>query len=233
MSPEYQIDGSNRWEAEYAKGGIPSSVRNKPSGSVVEFYRYAISAGISSGIALDLGCGSGRNTLFLASRGFDVIALDFTKSVVESLRLLVLKQGLENLVTALTHDLRTPWPVASGKVAIAIDAFCLKHQIAPEDVASYVREAARVIRSGGLLMVSFAGRADGYYAQFPTATQGGPGLIIIDPGNGIASRLYNIDELADLFAGFHLEYSRTKHDNNEMHGVSFDRETHVIYLRRD
>ena len=41
--------------------------------------------GLVSGKALDLGCGKGRNALYLAESGIDVLALDWVQENVDEI----------------------------------------------------------------------------------------------------------------------------------------------------
>lgn len=52
---------------------------------------------IQPGKALDLGCGNGRNSLYLASRGFDVTAWDKNPNSLSNLQTIREAEGLENL----------------------------------------------------------------------------------------------------------------------------------------
>jgi tellurite methyltransferase len=62
-----------KWDRKYAEGyGVA-----EPSPFLVE----ALTSGhweISPGRALDIACGNGRNTLFLAARGFDITGIDIS-----------------------------------------------------------------------------------------------------------------------------------------------------------
>ncbi|TSC72169.1 MAG: type 12 methyltransferase [Parcubacteria group bacterium Gr01-1014_38] len=49
---------------------------------------------IPKGQALDLGCGDGRNSLFLASNGFSVTAVDHSSAAIRRLRLVSRKRKL-------------------------------------------------------------------------------------------------------------------------------------------
>lgn len=224
--------GASAWESEYARGGIPSSVREEPSSSVVSFLDFAKRNCIVDGLAIDVGCGGGRNSLHLAVLGFQVLAMDFTPSRIEQVRRLARELQVDGKVKALVQDVRKSWPADVASAGLIVDAFCFKHQIEPEAVTAYADNAARAARDGALLMLSFAGVDDGYYAQFPAPNQLGPGVVIVDPGNGIASRLYDPQSLAGLFRSFDLVETITKRTRNVMHGREFDRETHVAYLRR-
>lgn len=220
------------WEEEYARGGIPSSVREEPSSSVVAFLDFAKCAGVDRGLAVDIGCGGGRNALYLASVGFDVIAMDFTPSRIEQTMRLAREVKLDQRLKAVVQDVRERWPVELASASLLIDAFCYKHQIEPDALKAYADNAARAANDGAFMMISFAGVNDGYYSQFPVQEQSGPGVVIVDPGNAIASRLYDPAELATVFTSFELVDTVTKRARNVMHGREFERETHVVYLRR-
>lgn len=56
---------------------------------------------IAPGRALDLGCGNGRNSLYLAANGFDVTAWDKNPASISNLESIRQAEGLENLRTAI------------------------------------------------------------------------------------------------------------------------------------
>jgi tellurite methyltransferase len=58
-----------RWNEKYRRGDYPS----EPSAIVTDFFRLA-----PGPAALDIAAGSGRNSLFLAQRGFQVDAVDIS-----------------------------------------------------------------------------------------------------------------------------------------------------------
>lgn len=63
-----------------------------PCESLVEW----VSAGlVSPARALDLGCGSGRNAIFLARRGFSVEAVDYSNAAIAWARERVVEAGVD------------------------------------------------------------------------------------------------------------------------------------------
>ena len=56
---------------------------------------------IAPGKALDLGCGNGRNSLYLAANGFDVTEWDKNPASIGNLERIRQAEGLENLRTAI------------------------------------------------------------------------------------------------------------------------------------
>jgi len=73
------------WEKSYREPPDSSAFNNgKPSLDVIEVLEHKIQAGT----VLDLGCGDGRHSLYAASRGFKVEAIDISDSGIQRLRAL-------------------------------------------------------------------------------------------------------------------------------------------------
>lgn len=71
------IEDKERWNKKYKENPIPTKIVN-----VVEEYSK-LARGKE---ALDIACGMGRNSKFLASQGFKVDALDISPIAIESLK---------------------------------------------------------------------------------------------------------------------------------------------------
>ena len=95
---------------------------------------------------LELGCGTGKNTQWLADASADVTALDFSAGMLARAR----EQVTAKNVAFITHDLRNEWPVRSESVDVVVGNLVLEHI---EDVATIFIEAARVLRKGGQLFL--------------------------------------------------------------------------------
>jgi ubiquinone/menaquinone biosynthesis C-methylase UbiE len=96
---------------------------------------------------LELGAGTGKNTLYLASRARRVTALDLTPAMLKKARARV----PDSHVSFIEHDLTRAWPVEAGTVDFVIANLVLEH-IA--DLGQVMREASRVLRPGGTLYLS-------------------------------------------------------------------------------
>lgn len=59
---------------------------------------------VQPGKALDLGCGSGRNSLYLNLLGFDVTAVDKNTDSIENLQQIIAQEELQN-ITADTYNI--------------------------------------------------------------------------------------------------------------------------------
>ncbi|WP_202303663.1 tellurite resistance methyltransferase TehB [Dryocola clanedunensis] len=58
---------------------------------------------VPPGKTLDLGCGSGRNSLYLNLKGFDVTAWDKNPLSINNLQQIIETEGLQNIVTDIVN----------------------------------------------------------------------------------------------------------------------------------
>src|SRR5262249_51359976 len=91
MNPSTGLRGANRrnpmsdpihWDERYAKGETPWDT-GQPSS---ELRRVLPEISLRPCRALELGCGSGTNAVWLAQQGFDVTAIDLSPLAVERAR---------------------------------------------------------------------------------------------------------------------------------------------------
>lgn len=69
----------NRWDEHYAAGELPWDT-GEPDVHLVELVERGE---VTPGRALEVGCGTGTNAIWLASRGFDVQAVDISPLAIE------------------------------------------------------------------------------------------------------------------------------------------------------
>jgi len=95
---------------------------------------------------LELGCGTGKNTAFLAQIGIQVQAVDLTEAMVAQARAKVPAPH----VTFTTLDITGPWPHAAAGFDLIVCNLVLEH-IA--DLPFVFAEAERALQPGGRFFV--------------------------------------------------------------------------------
>jgi SAM-dependent methyltransferase len=137
----------------------------------------------SPGAALDLGCGAGGDTIWLAQHGWQVTAVDIASTAVERVRARARDLGVDSRVTAEPHDLARSFP---GGTFDLVSAQYL-HTPFPFPRSRVLRFAARALRPGGLLLVVDHGSTAPWSwnqdpdTHYPTPSEIAGGLEL-DPG---------------------------------------------------
>jgi 2-polyprenyl-3-methyl-5-hydroxy-6-metoxy-1,4-benzoquinol methylase len=140
-------------------------------------------ASLAPGRALDLGCGEGRNAVWLAEQGWDVTAVDFSDVGIAKGREMASKRGVE--VTWIVEDLSRYVP-ADQAFDLVIDFYI---HLPPQQRSALLTKAAGAVSPGGTLLVvghDFSNLEHGY---------GGPR----DP-----ALLFTADEVAASLTGFRV-----------------------------
>ncbi|MFD9291309.1 class I SAM-dependent methyltransferase [Streptomyces sp. NPDC060030] len=158
----------------------------KPDESLVSFLDRGV---VAPGRALDLGCGPGRNALYLASRGFEVDAVDLSPGAIAWAEERAADAGADirfHCGDAFADD------APAGPYDLVHDSGCF-HHLPPHRRVSYLELVDRALAPGGYLSLScFASGAMG--SELPDAEfYGGAGL-----QGGLA---YTPESLRWIFSG--------------------------------
>ena len=95
---------------------------------------------------VELGAGTGKNTVWLAEHARSVVAVDLSPGMLERAR----RRVRAPHVRFLEHDIRRPWPLPAVSADLVIANLILEHV---EDLAPVFAEAGRVLRPRGLLFL--------------------------------------------------------------------------------
>jgi SAM-dependent methyltransferase len=100
------------------------------------------------GRVLDLACGEGRNTLWLAAQGWQATAVDFSDVAVAKGRARAQQQGLQ--VQWVVADVIRGYRPPPGAFDVVLIAYL---HLPPEDTTTVLRAAAEAVTVGGILLV--------------------------------------------------------------------------------
>ncbi len=141
------VSEREKWNRRYRESG-PEAFGEEPTPWLVEnLSSLPPSAG---GRALDLACGYGRNTLYLARLGYAVDAVDVSDVAVDHLRGIAGREGLD--VEVRRADLRAEPRLPAGRYQVALNFRYLDRRLfAP---------LAESLAPGGVLLFETFTRAD-------------------------------------------------------------------------
>lgn len=230
---------SHAWDVEYRRGGIPSSHRDDPSGVLLWALANLPHIGrtLPPRTALDVGCGTGRNAMYLANHGSIVTAFDSSPAAIALARRRLSAARLTGLAFTV-HDLTHGLPGTVREFDLIADIFVYKHQLSSETRRRYRRNLERVLADNGVVLVSLAGVDDGYYQACPEINAGPQPIgarAISDPeADGIGSILFTLEALETEFADtFRLLAALRKRKQGEMHGAVYARSTLATLWERN
>lgn len=178
----------DRWAPLYEDDGNPLLALEQPA--------VHAAVGDPGGLdVLDLGTGTGRHALWLATRGARVTALDFSEGMLAQARTRV---GAAQ-VRFIAHDLAQPLPLPDASFDLVVSGLVLEHL---DDLPLFFAEARRVLRPGGRAVVSTLHPAmflRGAQARFTDPDSGA----LVQPGS--VPHPLGAFVMAALQAGFRLQ----------------------------
>jgi ubiquinone/menaquinone biosynthesis C-methylase UbiE len=170
LSPVTTPDGYRTWAETY----------DQPGNQLVDLEQpvvHEILQRLPAGTALDVACGTGRHTRYLAELGHRVIGVDSAPAMLD--RAAANVPGA-SLARADLHQL----PVPDHTVDVIVCALALTHV---PDLAAALTEFVRVLRPGGHLVISDSRGLFGYFGPPVPVHTGNGGLGVLPHWNRLTS----------------------------------------------
>ncbi len=143
---------------------------------------------------LDDGCGSGRNLLPLAERGYKVTGLDIAENALTAARENLKEAGLEaELVEGNTHNL--PFTEGQFDTVISHQSFQFNDWTGAERCMA---EAARVLKPGGLFFLRVRSEARGLPEECEVLEDRGITFRTQRNGDTLTYHHYSLEEINQL-----------------------------------
>lgn len=177
---DYYYGYDDRYQRVYEEGAELWETA-EPNEPVVEFLQRYDIAGKK---VLDLGCGEGRDSVYMARLGGDVVGVDVSRAALEKARNRAQSEGLS--CQFLERDVIYLRGVEDHFIDLAVNMGCLHMLSDKEHRVRHLRRVYEVLKPGGMLLLAHCQRdwLKGFYS-IPDYEAVGP----VIPGRVIERRI--------------------------------------------
>jgi ubiquinone/menaquinone biosynthesis C-methylase UbiE len=139
-----------QWNEAFKKHGYIFTERHEDIDNVVKLFQEH-----SVRRVLDLGCGSGRHTVYLAKKGFDVFGIDIAEAGIKLTKDWLRKDNLK--VNLKMGNIYKKLPYNDNFFDAVISTATLHHEKI-ENIHKAIGEIERILKPGGLIFITFRKR---------------------------------------------------------------------------
>jgi ubiquinone/menaquinone biosynthesis C-methylase UbiE len=104
-------------------------------------------------MVLDLGCGNGRNSIYLAKEGMKVIGLDFSRGLLKIAKNKTEWKGMTENVDLIEGDINS-LPLINDSIDVVLYIATLHHLPTPQERLASLLEIKRILKPRGRTLVS-------------------------------------------------------------------------------
>lgn len=198
---------------------------SQPQTAFLAYLKYLRKLGVDtqSMKVLDLGCGNGRNSIYLASLGNEVIGFEFSKNALKIAEKRTREANV--LVKYINHNIGAPYPLEDNSIDLVIDVTA-SNSLSESKRMVYLEEVHRVLKPEGHFFVR---------ALLKDGDKNAKNLLKISPGKeadtyfmkeiGITERVFAMSDFETLYG----KYFDIKKVIRAVHCATVDQ---VVYKRR-
>ena len=142
----------NVWDREYQNPKLVTK-NDGPNADTLRFLKFLKKEQkyrVEDKNILDLGCGTGRNSNYLAEKGNKVIGIEIAKTALEIAKSRAKEAGVE--VDYRLGDIGAPYDIEDESIDIILDVTS-SNSLDEVGRHVYLKEVSRVLKSGGYVFV--------------------------------------------------------------------------------
>jgi ubiquinone/menaquinone biosynthesis C-methylase UbiE len=194
------------WQDEHTHSSmLPSLASDKAHDGVIDFVKVISSYSITPPRkAVDVGCGKGRNALYLAQQGFHAYGLDYIDKALEIAQSHAQEKKVASLTDWFLVDIGKAWPFLDNYFDIALDCFSSIDIEIKEDRETCRNELYRTLKPGGYALVTVVSSDDEFEKELIMQHPGQEKHSSIWPKTGKFQKNYAEAELRDFYSAFKI-----------------------------
>lgn len=212
-----------QWEKEHADPFVlPAMDSTKASSGVLLFWEWLREKNATTKMrGIEMGCGKGRNSIYLATQGATMVGFDFSEVAIQEAKKRAALAGGENSAHFFVQDATTEWPYENNSFDFAIDCF------ASTDIDSisgriFARdEFSRILKPGGYLFVYTLSVDDEFHKEMVEKSPGKEKNSFFHPTTGKFEKIFDYNELLDFYTGWKIIKEERITKNTEFFGKEY------------
>lgn len=148
---------------------------------------------------LEMGCGKGRNSIWLAQQNVVMEAFDFSSVAIEEAKKRTSVAASKVLPHFCVHDATQPWPFKNDSFDFAIDCFASTDIDSLQGRTFARNELWRVLKKNGYLLVYTLSTDDAFHQEMRKTSPAPEKNSFLHPTNGKFEKVFEEEELKTFY----------------------------------
>lgn len=202
------------WEKEHNDPFVLLQMDNPgPSSGIIKFHSWLTERNPEQNYTgIEMGCGKGRNSIWLAQQGIKMNAFDFSSNAIAEAKKRAQQSDTKNIHFNVC-DATSQWPYPDNTFDFGIDCFASTDIESPSGRAFARDEMKRVLKKGGFLLVYTLSTEDEYHKKMITKSPSKEKNSFTHPSTGKFEKVFDKQELIDFYKDFEwVEEQRVEKD---------------------
>lgn len=225
--PQYDV-----WEKEYRN---PKLITNSDEPQLdfkhfIKWLRKDQKVNLEGLSVLDLGSGTGKNSLFLAERGSEVTGIELSSTAVKIAEQRMSERQLDAVFMEGDIGKKFPFPAKSFDLILDVVS---SNSLSPSERSVYVKECVRVLRPNGFMFVKALCKdgdknAENLIKKFPGKEKD----TYVMPETGIIERVFSKADIESLYGDFKIIRLERKSSYTQFQGKPFKRQFWILIMQQ-
>lgn len=189
------------WDEEHGKPYVLKQMdSNDASSGVVKFWDFLKDKEHTSG--LELGCGKGRNVIWLAQQKVNMSGFDFSPTAIAEAKERAHAAGVGDEASFLVQDATQRWAYDDNVFDFGIDCFATTDIESKEGRAFAISEMLRVIKPGGYFLAYLLSTEDEFHKEMIQKSPADERNAFLHPTTGKFEKTYDEQDIHDTYKDF-------------------------------
>lgn len=210
------------WEKEHENTQLLTPMDQKePSASIPIFWEWLTRHNADVGSGIEMGCGKGRNSIWLAQQGVAMTGFDFSSHAIQEAKKRAQEAGVKKNLHLLIHDAIKPWPFKPETFDIGFDIFASTDIESAEGRVCARDELIRVVKKGGYVLVYTLSSESEFHKSMALNNPAAEEHAFVHPSSNKFEKAFTLDEIKSFYGNLELIEAQTLHKSFNYRGKEY------------